>query len=216
MPGGVQRYPAVGGLLAICALAAGAWDLALVAAVVGGAIRGLVIEVSPGGLTRSFAPGGAFVGPTTALPWPAVSEVHTDRRRPGDGSALETIVRGRDATIRLSTAMGLAAYWRCLADVAGRAPGASRSGLTEATLADGSPSRRHAVCAAATAGCLGLVIVALVGLHYVRRRGEGSLARHLRDTAGATATPALERCDDGPWLLPDVTPGRGPAGVACR
>jgi hypothetical protein len=199
----VRRYPVVGGAAAwrvpfVTALLAGAalsvlraWDLALGVLVLGcvaqGLWRSVVTEVSPTGLTRGFLLHGRFLGRTTVLPWRAVAEVHTDWCRPGDDSALETTVRGRDGTIlRFTTAMGLGPYWTCLAEVVAGAPGAVRSGLTEATLADGPPGRRVALGSAATAGALALVLLVLVGVFALWAQGRSSLSRYLEESGPAS------------------------------
>lgn len=193
----VQRFPLAGGvtalrvpflatLVAAGALAVEAWDVAVGAAVLGGIAQGLwrsvVLEVSPTGLTRGFVLRGVFLGPPTVLSWPAIVDVHTDWCRPGDDTALETTVRGRDGTtLRFSTAMGFVAYWACLAEVARHLPGSVRSGLTEATLSEGPPGRSQMLASARTASALALLLVALVGLYYILAQGRSSLARYLED-----------------------------------
>lgn len=182
-----RRYPILGGvaghcvpvaiaLLASRAFMQGEWDLAVGAGVLGGIAyrlwRSVVIEVSAPGLTRGFLLRGAFLGRATVILWPAVTEVYTRWCRPHDDSALETIVRGRDgAVIRLSTAMGLGVYFTCLAEVVQRAPGARRTGLTDAALADGPPARRHAVSVATTVGALSLVLLVLVAVFWALAQG---------------------------------------------
>jgi len=187
--GGVAalRVPFVAALAVAGALASGAWDLAIgvavVAMIVQGLWRSVVVEVSPTGLTRGFVLRNVFLGPTTVLPWSAIVDLHTDWCRPGDDTALETMVRGRDGTtLRISTAMGLRAYWACLAEVANHLPAGVRSGLTEATLRGGEPARGQMLAAAKVAGVLALLLVALVGLYYVLAQGRSSLARYLEDT----------------------------------
>jgi len=157
-PLAARRYPLLGG--------AAAWYLPLLAAVVaagavasdalevalgGGALgwavhrlmRALVVEVGPSGLTSGLVGMGAFRARTTVIAWSAVAEVHTDWRRPDGDLALETTVRDQEGrTIRLSTAMGLAAYWACLAEIVRNAPGARRSGLTDAVLAERAAAGR--------------------------------------------------------------------------
>jgi len=193
----VHRFPLMGGVTALRvpfvaalagagALAVGAWDVAGGVAVLGTIVQGLwrsvVLDLSPTGLTRGFVLRGAFLGPATVLAWPTIVDVHTDWCRPGDDTALETTVRGRDGTmLRFSTAMGFAAYWACLAEVVRHVPGAVRSGLTEATLDEGQPGRSQMFAAAKTAGALALLLVALVGLYYVLAQGRSSLARYLED-----------------------------------
>lgn len=207
----MQRYRVVGGVagwvlplltgaLAFWALAEGEWDLAVAAVLAGGAanavVRGLVVEVAPAGLTRGFVLRGAFLGRTTVLPWRAIAEVHTAWRRPHDDSALETSVRGHDGTtICFSTVMGLRAYWACLADVARGAPGARRSGVTEAALADAPPARRDVLSATAVAAVLALLLVALVGVHYIWAQGRSYLSRYLEHSQGLTE-PTRDGCDE--------------------
>jgi hypothetical protein len=195
----IRRFPLVGGvaalrapfvaaLVALAALTVDAWDVTVAAAVVGvilhGVWRGMVLEVSPTGLTRGFVLGRAFLGSTTVLPWPAIVDVHTDWCRPGDDTALETTVRGVDGTtVRFSTAMGLRAYWACLAEVAGRLPRTDRSGLTEATLGEGHPGPSQFLAAARTAIALALILIALVGIAYLWAQGRSSLSRYLEEIA---------------------------------
>jgi hypothetical protein len=197
--GGVAawRLPVVTALLAAGALALDAWE-ALAAVVAAGGMahhicRNLAIEVSPTTLTRGLALRGGFVGHAAVLPWPAVVDVRTDWCRPGDDLALETAILGADGTtIRFSTSMGLRAYWACLAEIAGRATGATRSGLTDTVLAEGPPARRQVLSALTTAGALALVLVAMVGLYYVLAQGRSSLSRYLED-AGAASTESSRR-----------------------
>lgn len=192
---GARQYPVVGGVAAwgvpffaavaaLGALGIGAPDAAAATALLGWVTqslwRSVVIEVSSTALTRGLVLTGKFVGPATVVPWRAIVEVNTDWRRPGDDSALQTIVRGGDGTtIRFSTAMGLGNYWACLAAIVRGAPAALRTGLTEPTLADGPPARRHAVSAVATAAALTLIFGALVTLHYLWAQGRSTLARYL-------------------------------------
>lgn len=193
----VQRFPLLGGvatllvpfvatLVAVGALTAEAWDVAVGAVTLGIVAqvvsRSVVLEISPTGLTRGFVLGGAFLGRTTVLPWTAIVDVHTDWCRPHDDTALETTVLGRDGTtLRFSTAMGLGAYWACLAEVAGHLPRSSRSGLTEAALGEGHPGHAQIIAAARTALALALVLVALVGIYYLWAQGRSSLSRYLED-----------------------------------
>jgi hypothetical protein len=188
--GGVAalRVPVVAVLAVACGLALEAWDVAIGVAVLGVVAqelwRSVVLEVSPTGLTRGFLLRSVFLGPTTVLPWPAIVDVHTDWCRPGDDTALETVVRARDGTtVRFSTAMGLRPYWTCLAEIACHLPVAVRSGLTEATLECGQPGSRQTLAAARVAGVLALLLIALVGLYYVLAQGRSSLARYLEDTS---------------------------------
>lgn len=201
----VRRYRAVGGLaawrlpvltalLAAAATGLGAPELALVTVVVGAAVHGLcrnvTIEVSAAGLSHGLVLKGAFAGRATVIGWAAVVDVHTDWRHPGDDTALETTVRGRDGTtIRFSTTMGLGVYCACLADVAARVPATARTGLTEATLADAPPSGRQALSIAATVGTLALIIAALVAFHYVLAQGRSTLSRYLEETGAASSAP---------------------------
>ena len=182
--GGVAAWPipVVSSLLALGALGLGALELTVSIAILGFIAqtiwRGSVVETSPVGLTRGFLLNGRFVGRTTVIAWSSVASLHTDWRRPGDDTALVTIVRDRDGrSIRLSTAMGLGQYWACLAAVARHAPRAARSGLTDAVLAEGPPGRRGFLSAAATAGALALVVVAVVGVHYLWAQGRSSIVR---------------------------------------
>ena len=201
---GTVRYPVVGGVAALgvpfltglatwSAIALVDWDVALVAATLGAIAyrlwRNAVVEVSPVGLTRGFLLRGVFLGRATVIPRPAVREVHTRWCRPRDDSALETIVRGRDGVaIRVSTRMGLGAYFACLAAVISHAPGAARTGLTDAALADGPPTRRDIVSAAATAGTLSLVLLVLVSIFWAWGQGRSYLSRYLEEI-GAVFLP---------------------------
>jgi hypothetical protein len=107
-------------------------------------------------------------------------EVRTGWRRPGDDSALETVVCDREGrVIRLSTAMGLAAYWACLAEIVRRAPDAARIGLTDRVLAEGPPTRQDLVAAARIAVTLALILAAIAAVHYVWAQGSSTLARDL-------------------------------------
>lgn len=198
--GGVAawRVPVLTGLLVAGALALRTPDLALAALILGGLAHRLwrmgVVEVSPTGLTRGFLLRGTFLPGARVIPWLAVVEIHTEWCRPGDDSALETLVRDHDGTtIRISTAMGLASYLACLAAVARAAPVAARTGLTEAALAEGPPTRRGARAAAVTAGALALVLLALVGIHHLLAQGPSSLSRYLEEI-GAATEPAGATC----------------------
>lgn len=191
----IRRYPVVGGvaawclpllavLLAAAAVAFRGIDVAAAIAAVGWVAhrlsRNLVVETSPIGLTRGLLAPGTFRTRATIIPWRAIVEVHTAWSRPGDDSALETAVRDREGrTIRLSTTMGLAAYWACLAEIARRAPAAGRSGLTDRVLADGPPERHDLVAAIRAAAALALVLVAIAAVHYLWAQGRSSLARDL-------------------------------------
>jgi hypothetical protein len=183
-------------VLGIGAVAFEAFEVAIGAAALGWAVywlmRSVVVEVSSTCLTRGLLGMGAFRARTTSIPWSAVAEVHTAWCRPGDDFALETAVRDRvGRSIRLSTAMGLASYWACLAEIVRHAPAAARSGLTDAVLADGPPSRRHVVSALGTAAGLALILAALVAVHALWAQGRSSLARDLeRIEAGREPTLA--------------------------
>jgi hypothetical protein len=185
------HIPLATGALCVGGVALGVLEIAVAVALFGfvaqTVARGVVVEISPLGLTRGFLLKGRFLGRTTVMPWPSIVSVHTDFRRHGDDTALATIVRDRDGrSIHFTTAMGLGAYWSCVAAVAAHAVAAQRTGLTEAVLADEPPDRRSVVAAAATAGALGLVMVALVGIHYLWAQGRSSLARQLEQS---TTTP---------------------------
>lgn len=203
---GVERYrlqgavvagtvPLLAGAAALAATTSGTLDLALVTAVLGWAwyalCRSFLLELSAAALTRGLVLGGRFLPGATVIALDAITAVHTDWRRPGDHSALETIVRDREGrAIRFSTAMGLHRYWACLAAVVGAAPQAARSGVTGAVLADGPPARRHAVSAALTAGALALVLAAMVAVHYLWAQGRSSHARQLEAAPDVSASPA--------------------------
>lgn len=231
-PGVAGRYPLLGGaaawylpllaaVLAASAVAFAAFDVAIGAAALGWAVqrltRSLVLELSPTGLTRGVLGMGAFRARTTVIPWGAVAEVHTAWRRPADDFALETAVRDREGrTIRLSTAMGLAAYWTCLAEIVRRAPAAARSGLTDGVLADGPPARHHLVSALGTAAGLALVLAALVALHALWAQGRSSLARDL-EAIGAAGELTVHACAGGsPADAGRVGDRRGAPGDNCR
>ena len=64
-------------------------------------------------------------------------------------------------------------------------PAAARSGLTDAVLADGPPSRHHVVSALGTAAGLSLVLAALVAVHALWAQGRSSLARDLERIGAA-------------------------------
>lgn len=191
--GGMAAWPipVISSVLGLGALSLDTLELALVIALVGFVAqtmwRGGVVETSPVGLTRGFLLNGRFLGRTTIIAWSSVVSVHTDWRRPGDDTALVTTVRdGEGRSIRLSTAMGLRQYWACLATIASRVPPARRSGLTEAVLDEGPPGRRGLISAAATAGALALVMVGVVGLHYLWAQGRSSAVRQQEQAGQAT------------------------------
>jgi hypothetical protein len=197
--GGIATWPipVVSGILALGALSLNLPELtlgiALIAFVAQTLWLGGVVEASSRGISRGFLLDGRFLGRTTVIAWDAIASVHTEWRRPGDDTALVTIVEDRAGrAIRFSTTMGLRQYWACLANVAARAPLRARSGLTEALLADGLPGRRGMLAAAATAGALALVVVAVVGVHYIWAQGRSSFARHLEqsETAPESARPS--------------------------
>lgn len=202
--GSLRHVPVIGGLaawhiplvatiLGLGALGLGLLELAVAVGVLGFVaqtlLRGVVVEISSRGLTRGFTLNGRFLGRTTVMAWEAVASVHTDWRRPGDDTALATTVRdGHGHAIHFTTAMGLRGYWACLASVGARVPAARRSGLTDALLSNEPPGWRTLLPAAATAGVLALLIVMLVGLHYLFAQGPSSLTRYLEQT-GATGPP---------------------------
>jgi hypothetical protein len=184
--GGVAAWPipVVSGILGLGALSLGSLEPILIIALVGFVAQilllGAVVEISPVGITRGFVLNGRFVGRTTVLAWNTIISVDTQWRHPGDDTALVTTVRDREGRcIRLSTAMGVPAYCSSLAAVCSSAPLAIRSGLTDAVLNEGPPGRRGLASAAATAGVLALVLIALVGVHYLWAQGRSSLARQL-------------------------------------
>lgn len=203
-PVGVRRYPVLGGAAAWClpllavlfAAAAGAFravDVAVGVAALGWAVhrlsRSVVVETSPIGLTRGLLALGTFRTRATVIPWRSIVEVRTAWARPGDDSMLETAVRDREGrTIRLSTTMGLAAYWACLAEIVRRAPAAARVGLTDGLLAEGPPERHQLVAATRAAGALALVLVAIVAVHFLWAQGRSSLVRDL-EQASAVGEP---------------------------
>jgi hypothetical protein len=148
---------------------------------------------------------GVFGARATVIAWSAVAEVHTDWRRPDGDLALETTVRDQEGrTIRLSTAMGLAAYWACLADIVRYASAARRSGLTDVVLAEGRPARHCIASAIGTAAGLALVLAALVTVHYLWAQGRSSLVRDL-ERIGPAGEPRAPACP---------APARGAAGGA--
>ncbi|MGH7413998.1 MAG: hypothetical protein ACREKJ_07330 [Candidatus Rokuibacteriota bacterium] len=229
---GVRRYPLLGGAvasavpllaggLAAGAVIVGSLDVAVGVAALGWAgyrlSRSAVVEISPTGLTRGLLAMGAFRARTTVIPWPAIVEVHTAWCGPGDDSALETAVRDREGrVIRLSTAMGLAAYWACLAEIVRRAPAAARSGITDGVLAGGPPARHDVVSATRTAAALALVLVALVSIHYLWAQGRSSLSRDL-ERIGAAGDPRTPACAPvSPSSSGRSGDRRGALGDSCR
>jgi hypothetical protein len=200
----LRRFPVIGGVaawhlpLVLTTLALGAIGLGLleVAVTVAGLgfvaqslLRGGVVEVSTRGVTRGFVLNGRFLGRTTVMAWAAVASVHTDWRLPGDDTALRTTVRDLQGhAIHFTTAMGLRAYWTCLAAVAAGAPDAERLGLTTAVLASNPLGRSTLLPAAATAGALALMIVGLAGIHYLWSRGSSSLSRSIEPTDAVAPT----------------------------
>ena len=197
----LRRIPVIGGIaawpvplaavtLGLGALGLGLLEIAVAVGMLGflaqSLLRSVVVEISPRGLTRGFLLNGRFLGRTTVMAWDAVASLHTDWRRPGDDTALATTVRDTHGrAIHFTTAMGLRDYWACLAAVAARVPAARRSGLTEALLAGEPPGRRAVLSAAGTAGLLALLIVVLVGIHYLWAQGPSSLSRYLEQTGAA-------------------------------
>jgi hypothetical protein len=203
-PVDIHRYPVLGGaaawglsllagLLAAAAVGLRGIDVAGGIAALGWVVhrlsRSMVVETSPTGLTRGLLALGTFRTRTTVIPWRSIVEVRTAWSRPGDDSALETAVRDREGrTIRLSTTMGLAAYWACLAEIVRRAPAAARVGLTDDVLADGPSGRHDLVAAIRAVAALVLVLAALVAIHWVWAQGRSSLARDL-ERASAVGEP---------------------------
>lgn len=193
--GSLRRFPVIGGVaawhtpLVLMTLGLGAIGLGLleIAVAVAGLmcvaqslLRGAVVEVSTRGLTRGFVLNGRFVGRTTVIAWTAVASVHTDWRLPGDDTALRTTVRDLQGhAICFTTAMGLRAYWACLAAVAAGAPDAQRLGVTNAVLAGNPLGRSTFLPGVVTAGALALVIVAFAGIHYLWAQGASSLSRSI-------------------------------------
>jgi hypothetical protein len=196
--GGVAAWPipVVSSILGLGALTLDALEPTLVIALLGFVAQvlwlGAVVEISPVGITRGFMLNGRFIGRTTVMAWNTIASVQTEWRHPGDDTALVTTVYDREGrSIRLSTAMGLRDYCRCLAAISSSAPFAARSGLTDAVLDEGLPGGRGLISAAATAGVLALVMVALVGVHYLWAQGRSSFARYLEqaDRASPSARP---------------------------
>jgi hypothetical protein len=208
-PTRMRRYPLLGGaaawyvpllavMLATGAVAFEAFEVAIGAAAFGWAVhrltRSVVVGISPTGVTRGLLSLGSFRARTIVIPWGAIVEVHTAWCRPGDAFGLETAVRDHEGrTIGLSTAMGLTAYWACLAEIVRRAPGAARSGITDAVVADGPPARHHVVSAIGTAAALALVLAAVVTT-ICWRRGETAW----RGTSRRSAPRASSRCTPVP------------------
>jgi hypothetical protein len=193
--GGVAAWPipVVSSMLGLGALRLDALEVAVTIALLGFVAQRLwlagVVEISAVGLSRGFLLNGRFLGRTTVMAWDAVASIHTGWRYPGDDTALVTIVRDCEGrSIRLSTAMGLCGYWTCLAAIVAGAPRATRTGLTDAVLKDGPPGRRNLLSAAGTAGALALVMIALVGVHYLWAQGRSSFARAI-DQAGELSEP---------------------------
>lgn len=194
----VRRYRVVGGTAAWClplttagfvvaALALGPLELAVAVGVLGwvghGVSRALVVESGPVGLTRGFVLRGRFLGRAVVMPWRTIAEVRTEWARHGDDSAVVTTARDVDGgTLHFSTLMGLSDFLACLAEVARRTPGAARAGLTDTLLAEGPPAAHHARSTAMVAGALALILLALVGIHYVWAQGKSSFARDLERT----------------------------------
>jgi hypothetical protein len=117
---------------------------------------------------------------------------------PGDDTALTTTVRSHQGpSICFSTAMGVGAYWTCLADVVHHAPASARLGLTDAVLADPPAGRVQTLRAAATVAALALVLAAFVGLHYLLAQGPSTLARYLDDIGAGVSreSPTCDRCE---------------------
>ena len=196
--GGVAAWqiPIVAAILSLGALGLGSFEPVLLVVLLGFIAQvvrlATVVEVSPVGLTRGFVLSGRFVGRTTVMAWETIANVHTEWRYPGDDTALVTVVRDReDRSIQLSTAMGLRNYLRCLAAITENSPFATRSGLTDAVLGEQTSGNRAFFSAAATAGALALVMIALVGVHYLWAQGRSSVARQLEqaERAAPSARP---------------------------
>jgi hypothetical protein len=142
-----RRYPLIGGaagwrlplltlLLLLCAAALGEWVLGSVVALLGAAAAGFeraqVVEVTARGLTRGMEVGGRLLAVHAVVAWDAVTDIESDWREPGDHTVLETTVIDRSgARIGFTSRMGLSAYRTLLAEVAGLAATARRSGLTQ-------------------------------------------------------------------------------------
>jgi hypothetical protein len=200
-PEETRRYPMVGGaaawalallggLLTVAAAAFHGLTVAMAVAALWWGVhrlsRSLVVEISPVGLTRGLLGPRGFRARPAVLPWRSIVEIRTAWRRREDDSALETVVRDREGrTIRLSTAMGLTAYWDCLAEVVRRAPTAARVDLTDRVLADGPPGRPGLIAAIQTAAALALILAAIVAMHYVWAQGSSSLTRDLEPASAA-------------------------------
>lgn len=194
--GGIAAWPVplVTFALGLSGLGLGLPDLAVAACVAGlvaqSLLRGRVVEISQRALTRGFVLNGRFLGRTTVMPWRTIASVHTDWRRSGDDTALATTVHDRQGrAIHFTTAMGLRTYRECLVAVADGALEAERSGLTDTLLAEEPPGPRAVLSAAATTGALALVILMLVGIHYLWARGPSTLERYLEGTAPSTLPP---------------------------
>ena len=202
---GLGRYRVLGGAAAWCvplttaalataALALGLPELSVAVGVLGwvghGVSRSLVVEPAPAGLTRGVLLGGRFLGRATVMPWPTIVEIRTDWARRGDDSALVTSVRDTDGgTMHFSTSMGMRDFWACLADVVRSAPDAERTGLTHTLLVEGPPAPHHARSSAMAAATLALVLLALVGIHYVWAQGRSSFARYLDEVQAVSRPP---------------------------
>ena len=167
--GGPRRYRLLGGLLAwripvvVVVLSAAAlwtreWAIATGVAVLGAMIWQLdgaaIVEVSSQGLACGYALPGGVVAGVRVVRWRLVDAVETRWLRPNDFTALETIVRARDGSVRFTTSMGLRAHRRVLREVERRAPHARHLGLTDEVLR--APLRRHR-----RAPVLGIVYVVL-------------------------------------------------------
>ncbi|MGH7279224.1 MAG: hypothetical protein ACREJG_11120 [Candidatus Rokuibacteriota bacterium] len=149
--GGVAawRVPVLAGIGALVAVGGDEWTvaavIAVVAAVVSRARVARVLEVGPAGLAQGIALGVGgvrplkFIGTPRVVAWRAVDEIETAWVRPGDFTALVTVVRGGDAgAIVFDSAMGLGSYRALVADVARCASHARRTGLTDEVLAEGA------------------------------------------------------------------------------
>jgi hypothetical protein len=184
--GGIAAWsvPLITAVLGLGGVGLGLLEFAVAAGVVGfvaqGLLRSVVVEISERGLARGFILNGRFLGGTTVMPWHTIASVHTDWRRSGDDTALATTVRDREGrAIHFTTTMGLWTFRECLVVVVDRALDAERSGLTETLLSEELPGPRAVLSAATTTGALALVILALVGIHYVWARGPSTVERYL-------------------------------------
>lgn len=148
------RYRALGGMtawlatalwgaLVLGAVAVGHWPLALVLAVIGGAVWSLdpsaVIELSPAGISRGFMLAGRYTRTPRVVAWSSVREILTRWQGPAGYTALATTVSDAEGnSLVFTTKMGLRAYRLLLRQVAAAAPEARQGGLTRQLLAEWS------------------------------------------------------------------------------